>query len=156
MAEIVDQISEVETKTLPTGTILYLIKDSKGKAYSTVDRAIAQEAYGLVGTPQAAHIDYTEKKNEKGFTNRYLNQFSIQPAESSFESPVKAEGPPAGLFDDTAPPSEEGRRELQIAKAVALKAAVELMQYFEPEDRTSTNVTGIAEYFTQWLIEWKP
>jgi hypothetical protein len=156
MAEIVDQISEVETKTLPTGTILYLIKDSKGKEYSTVDRAIAQEAYALVGTSQTAHIDYTEKKNERGFVNRYLNAFSIQPDEGGFKAPAKAEAPPAGLFDDTAPPSEEGRRELQIAKAVALKAAVELLQYFEPEDRTSTNVTGIAEYFTQWLLEWKP
>jgi hypothetical protein len=30
------------------------------------------------------------------------------------------------------------------------------MQYFEPESRTSTNVTGVAEYFAEWILTWKP
>jgi hypothetical protein len=152
MAEIVDSISSVDTKELPTGVVLYLVKDSKGKEYSTRDRTLAQAAYKTIGG--YALFDFTEKKNERGYVNRYLNH--LAPVEAPAE-PQGEDGPPAGLFDDTAPePTVSLDKDLQIAKAVALKAAVELMQYFEPEHRTSTNVTGVAEYFTQWLIEWKP
>jgi hypothetical protein len=161
MAEIVDTIREVETKQLPTGTVIYLIKTSGGKEVSTLKRDIAQEAYALVGTTTFAHIDYTAKKNERGFTNNYLNELTVQ-QEETIAGPAPFGGqpgpsdPPPGLFDDTVPPSSDDRRELAIAKAVALKAAVDLMAYFEPQDRTSTNVTGVAEYFAMWLLEWHP
>ena len=44
MAEITDTINEVETKTLPTGTVTYLIKFANGVEVSTLDREIAKEA----------------------------------------------------------------------------------------------------------------
>jgi hypothetical protein len=147
MAEMVDQISDVETKQLPTGVVLYLVKDSKGKEYSTRDRALAQAAYKAIN--EYALFDYTEKKNDRGFTNRYLNH--LAPVEAPSEE--KGLGPPPDLFDDTAPASAQTTsKDEQIARAVALKAAAEIVGLLPEQERSPENIVQMADFFLPWLL----
>jgi hypothetical protein len=149
MAEIVDQISDVETKQLPTGIMLYLVKDSKGKEYSTRDRALAQQAYKAMN--EYVLFDYTEKKNERGFTNRYLNHLApVEPPKG--DGGGLGEGPPAGLFDDSAPEPVQTSKDEQIARAVALKAAADIVGLLPEDQRTPNSIIGMADFFLPWLL----
>ena len=172
MAEAVDTISAVETKTLPTGTTIYVIKDSQGREFTTREGEIAQMAHAAIPTKGIVQIDYTEKKGGQfgQFTNRFINNLSLLPdnsdgpaAQTLFandDQPIPTLAGP-DPFMDTEPPPTIGRdrdaeKELSINKAVALKAAVELMEWFEPDQRTAINVTGAAEYFLAWLQDYRP
>ena len=169
MAEAVAQITEVETRTLPTGVVIYVIK-AAGKEYTTRDRTLAQEAYGAVG--KDAHFDFNPKKNDRGFTNNYLNHLSVMGDEGNggllggpppFAGSSAAEplAPLADPFADSEPEVIVGRdkdaeRELSINKAVALKLGVEILQYLPEDQRTVVSVTAAAEYFLPWLQDYRP
>jgi hypothetical protein len=162
--ERVDTISDVRTKELPTGVTLYLLKDSDGKEYSTRNRDLARVADEARSSGQHVHLDYDEKRNDRGFTNRYLNSISPVDAMDSMttvgaamRAAQEAAGRPASLFDDAEPPpSATSEKDLQIAKAVALKAGVEILQYLPEDQRTVSNVQTAAEHFTRWLMTWRP
>jgi len=151
--ERVDMVSTVTKKDLPTGVTIYLIAGADGTEFSTRDRNMAQVAEGARNSGISVLLDYDERKNDRGFTNRYLNSVTLTP-EVNFPAP---EPQPAGLFNDTAPPSSVvGDKDLQIAKAVGLKAGVDVMQYLPEAERTVSNVVTAAEFFTNWLVTWKP
>ena len=147
MAEIVAPISEVQTKTLPTGVVIYIVK-AAGKEYSTRDRSLAQIGYRAVGSDVL--LDYDEKKNDKGFTNRYLNH--IAPVDGG--GPAEAGLPPSGLFDDSEPEVARASgidKDEQIARAVALKAAVDTLPQLPAEQRTAASVLQIADFYMPFL-----
>jgi hypothetical protein len=163
--ERVDTISDVRTKELPTGVTLYLLKDSDGKEYSTRNRDLARVANDAQTSGQHVHLDYDEKKNDRGFTNRYLN--AIRPVgddipmttvgQAMRAAQAAQDDRPLDLFADSEPPpSGTSDKDLNIAKAVALKAGVEILQYLPEDQRTVANVQTAAEHFTRWLTTWKP
>ena len=166
--ERVDTITKVETKPLNDGRTLYLIFDSQGTEYSTTKRELAQVANSVAGGEKYAHLDYVTKTNDRGFTNNYLNKIEAVPDDLSLnpalqETMAKAQaaqaGPPPGLFDDAVPePSASPMldKDLNIAKAVGLKAGVEMMQYLPEGQRTPANIITAAEFFTNWLVSWRP
>jgi hypothetical protein len=168
--EKVDTLSEIKTKELPPRdgqppVTLYLLFDSQGNEYSTRNRDLARVGHAALERRQYVHLDYDEKKGGQfnQFTNRYLN--SIEPvADSGLGEPLgnEPDRQPSGLFDD-ADPGPIGRmdtsaseKDLNIAKAVGLKAGVEVLQYLPPEERTVSNVITAAEFFTTWLVSWRP
>jgi hypothetical protein len=176
--ERVDQITEVRTKPLNDGRTLYLIFDSKATEFSTTKRELAQVAQQAVANGAFAQLDYIVKTNDRGFTNHYLNGISLLPddqptlgpgleaalsqAQAAQIAAGREEPPrPSGLFDDAAPEALAHRdpgteKDLAIAKAVGLKAGVEVLQYLPPEQRTVSNVVTAAEFFTRWLVSWRP
>lgn len=164
--ERVDTISEVRRKELPTGVTLYLLKDSDGKEYSTRNRDLARIADEARGSGQHVHLDYDEKKNDRGFTNRYLNEIkpvgddAMTTVGQAMREAQAAQGAPPGLFEDTEPapvlPSGISEKDLLILKQVALKAGVKSLQHLPEEQRKPTAVTSMAEYYALWIINWRP
>ena len=170
MADTADTISEVETKTLPSGAVLYEIKDSKGTVYTTKDREIAKQAYGLISTSGIARIQFTEKKGGQfgQFTDRWINGFQIEGGTGNGtdttgdpwqqEIPTQAGPDP---FADTEPEPAIGRDRdaetaLRIQKCVALEQAVESRDVLDPPDRTAANITSMAEVYLHWLLRYQP
>lgn len=162
--ERVDTVTDVKTKELPTGVTLYLVVGADGTEFSTRERALAQTADEARKQGTSVLLDYDEKKNDRGFTNRYLNSLVPTP-EVSFP---RNDNPP-GLFDDSAStlglgadqgagdfPGKLDAKDLQIAKAVALKEGVNILQYLPDGQRTPANVVTAAEFFTRWLLTFKP
>jgi|SRR5262245_2324798 len=165
--ERVEQIKEVKTKELNDGRILYLIFDSKGTEFSTMKRDLVRVAYDAVENGGYVHIDYAEKTNDRGFTNRYLNAIKAidgDPMTTVGQAMRAAQAAqddrPLGLFDDAAPAEpaidREAEKNLSIAKAVGLKAAVDVMPLLPEDQRTVSNIQTAAEHFTRWLTTWRP
>lgn len=176
--ERVDTLTEVATKELPAKDgkpplTLYFLKDSEGREYSTRDRSLAQAALAAVENGAYVKLDYDEKQAGQfnQFTNRYINSMQIVDADQL--GPIglavqKAQAVATGErqldpFEDAIPDpapvvgrDREAEKDLAIAKAVGLKAGVKVMQYLPAEERTVSNVTVAAEYFTQWLVSWRP
>jgi len=166
--EKVDTLSEIKTKELPPRdgqppVTLYLLFDSAGNEYSTRNRDLARVGHQALESRHYVHLDYDEKKGGQfnQFTNRYLNSIELidSPADFLGNEPDRQ---PSGLFDDAVPDAlaaatpQPDSKDLQIAKAVGLKAGVEVLQYLPPEERTVSNVITAAEYFTTWLMSWRP
>jgi hypothetical protein len=153
--EVADQIREVSTRNLPTGVLIYVVELANGNQYTTRDRSLGQLASSNLG--QTAHIDYDEQKRGQ-YTNRFINTLTL--IDTPAGNGGGREERPAGLFDDAAPEAivavVSTDKDLQIAKAVALKAAVDVMQYLPTEQRTVANIEIAAEHFTRWLVTWRP
>jgi len=168
MAEAVAQITEVETRTLPTGVVIYVIK-AAGKEYTTRDRTLAQEAYGAVG--KDAHFDFNPKKNDRGFTNNYLNHLSVMGDEGNgglLGGPPPFAGSSAGEpfvpapdpFSDTEPEpigrDREAERQLNINMATSLKEAIATLPHLDGE-KSPAGILNIADYYMRnWFLGWKP
>jgi len=148
--EVAEQIREVSTRNLPSGDKLYVVELANGNQYTTVDRSIGQLAASNLG--ETAHIDFDQKQKGQ-YTNRYINNLTILEPSNGQQA-----GRPAPLFDDTAPeqPVVALEKDLQIAKAVALKAGVDILEHLPAEQRTVANVVTAAEFFTTWLVNWRP
>jgi hypothetical protein len=171
--ERVDTITDVKTKELPPRdgqppVTLYLLTDSAGREYSTRNRDLARVGHEALERKQYVHLEYDEKKGGQfnQFTNRYLNSIELvaDGTPTGFGDPPgnEPDRQPPGLFDDADPgpigrtDTSAGDKDLNIAKAVGLKAGVEVLQYLPPEERTVSNVITAAEYFTTWLVSWRP
>jgi hypothetical protein len=148
--EVADQIREVSTRPLPSGDLIYVVELANGNQYTTRDRGVGQLAASNLG--EVAHIDFDQKQKGQ-YTNRYINNLTVLEKNGQPDRPT-------GLFDDAVPePATSGvalEKDLQIAKSVALKAAVDILQYLPAEQRTVANVETAAEHFTRWLVHWKP
>jgi hypothetical protein len=175
--EKVDTISEIQTKELPARDgkpplTLYLMKDSEGREYSTRDRSLAQTALAAYQSGAHVHLEFDEQSaGQYGqFTRRYLSSLhqvdeQLGPVGQAVrQAQAIATGTSGAVstdpFEDAIPDpprrDREAEKDLSIAKAVGLKAGVEVMQYLPETERTVSNVTVAAEYFTQWLVSWKP
>jgi len=113
-------------KKLSDDRQLYVIK-SDGKEFTTFKRDLAASAKAMIG--QQAKIDYTEKQNGE-WTNRYLE---------NVESAVE--------FKQATAPA----REIDIRRAVALKAAIEMLPYFPSEAQHWNTVKEICPGIYEFL-----
>jgi hypothetical protein len=149
--EVAEQIRNVSTRSLPTGVEIFVVELSNGHQYTTRDRSLGQLAGSNIG--QTAHIEFDQQQKGQ-YTNRYINTLTVLES-----SPPEAK--PAGLFDNAEPEPAAGGvvatdKDLQIAKSVALKAGVDILEFLPAEQRTVANVVIAAEFFTQWLVSWRP
>ena len=126
MAELTAVVDDVRVKKLSDDRQLYVIK-SDGKEFSTFKRDLAASAKAMIG--QQAKIDYTEKQNGE-WTNRYLE---------NVESAVE--------FKQATAPA----REIDIRRAVALKAAIEMLPYFPSEAQHWNTVKEICPGIYEFL-----
>lgn len=155
--ERVDTISEVRTKELNDGRTLYLIHDSQGTEYSTTKRELARVAFQARDSGSSVHLDFVRKTNDRGFTNQYLNEISEIP-----DSAARGNEPdrqPPGLFDSAEPEpraNPQAEKDLAIARAVALKAAVDTMPLLPESERSVSNIVTAAEFYTDWLMTYRP
>lgn len=133
-------IDDVRIKTLPDGRELFIVKDQAGTEYSTMKRELAEKARTWKGGPAMLSFDIKEKPGQSGqmFTNRYLND--VQAAQTSN----------GGGFTIEAP--HDSKRE-DIARAVALKAAIDLASNGMLDTATPTAITTVADFFFTYLIE---
>ena len=155
MESTVVGIASIESKDINTakgpGT-LFILKDVVGTEYTTFDRELAVQAAALRGQNATIGFDITTnvKPNRQGvdttYTNRYLKSLGAagasQPSEHTFDpgvTPTPSVPVQAVTAPPTAPPtatpveaaviptqSSHSDREESIARAVALKAAVDL------------------------------
>ena len=126
MAELTAVVDDVRVKKLSDDRQLYVIK-SDGKEFTTFKRDLAASAKAMIG--QQAKIDYTEKQNGE-WTNRYLE---------NVESAVE--------FKQATAPA----REIDIRRAVALKAAIEMLPYFPSEAQHWNTVKEICPGIYEFL-----
>ena len=173
MESTVVGIASVESKDINTakgpGT-LFIVKDDLGVEYTTFDRELAVQAAGLKGHSATIGFDTTTnvKPNRQGvdttYTNRYLKTLGAGSvvstpvaSEHTFDSQV-APVPTVTAQGVTAPPSgiqaqsSHSTQEESIARAVALKAAVELASNGVLEDPTRNGIVRIAESFERYLL----
>lgn len=176
MESTVVGIASVESKPINTKrgpSTVYTITDALGIDYTTFDRDIAAAAAARKG--QSASLSFNTKQNTKPnnqgvsvtYTNRYLE--SVESADSEFSpSPVLGSAPASrGELAATAdrgvsvtgltyiPASSD--KDQSIARAVALKAAVELVASGVVEGVNGGTVTGgdvllLAKYLEPYLL----
>lgn len=125
MNAVIEDVKKDQTKT---GKDIYKVKID-GKVYTTFDEKVAREAFALKG--KQASVD-VEVKQSGEYTNYNL----------------KGVAAPAQLEI----PSVAGEKDVQIARAVALKAAVD----FQAGKGSVADVKLVADEFLAWLAGKAP
>lgn len=166
-------IASVESKDINTakgpGT-LFIVKDDLGVEYTTFDRELAVQAAGLKGHNATIGFDTTTnvKPNKQGvdttYTNRYLKTLSsangatpeivVERSIPLQSAPVVIQGVtlPLGATSSIQAQPSHSDRESSIARAVALKAAVDLASNGVLNDPTASGITSIAKFFEPYLL----
>ena len=128
------------------------IKASDGRKYGTFNRKLAEQAGTLKG--QVVDIEYSVRV--KGdYTNYSLE--GLRASESATASTVatntssSSEGVSGALTAPQAPSTTVTSKDEQIARAVALKAAVEVVSSGYAEG----NIFELAGQYTEWLLTGK-
>lgn len=165
MANATIQIAEVQSREIQKRaggtTTIYTLVDQANTRYDTFNQELAQDAALLRG--QTAEIEYTEtpwQKGEKSGVNR--NLVAVKAAKLTPGLPILPgqQQVPGSVSFDLAGPDNPFRatngsyssKDLQIARAVALKAAVELLPLGLVEISSADEIFTIAEKFTDWLL----
>lgn len=143
--EIQGQIETVEGKSTSKGTV-YEIKIKDGETYSTWDQAVATEARNAVGSVVTA--DVAVKQNGK-YTNRYWNGFT--PAAGAHSNATQTT-PTVSAPIPQQPASTPSDKDAQIARAVALKAAVDMANGGLLGEPTPALVVATAQQFEPYLL----
>lgn len=158
MAEAIVQIEDVESRVVNTRNgqkTVYNISASDGRRYGTFNEDLGRKAGQLRG--QSAVLDYSVReshKDGKTYTNYDLkdiraNQFA--PQNPGIILPEQTE---KILQQYTASPqiTTQEDKNVSIARAVALKAAVDLASGGVIEDPSKEGLILVSEYFTDWLL----
>lgn len=132
-------ISDVRIKTLANGRELFIIQDSSGQEYSTMKRELAERARTWKGGLAMLTFDVKEKN---GFVNRYLNAVDEAPMSNGN----------AGFTVDT-PQRDPDERRIDIARSVALKAAIDLACHGQLDMTAPADLTKVANFLVGWLLE---
>jgi hypothetical protein len=127
-------IQGVFTNDLPSGRKIYKIKTVDGEEYATFKPEIAEKARQYEGH-EAQILYVVVEKN--GYTNLYLNDV-IDP-----EPSVK---PQAEI------PFEASDKDVQIARAVAMKAAVEYLSVPEQERESVKTLLELVDVLADSLL----
>lgn len=144
MPEVTVTLEDVESKDVNTRrglSTVYRLKASDGRTYTTFDDKLAKEGAKYRG--QTVVLDYVESQNGE-YTNYNLNG-------------VKAGETPTGIILPTAAPlfsaspanPTQESRDTSIARAVALKAAVEVSVGGISE---GNGVLETANIYVEWLL----
>ena len=169
-------IASVESKDVPTpngkeatGT-LYIVKDAVGVEYTTFNRELAVQAAGLKGHSATIGFDTTTnvKPNKQGVDTTYMNHYlkTLSGANGATpeivversiplqSAPVVIQGVtlPLGATSSIQAQPSHSDRESSIARAVALKAAVDLASNGVLNDPTASGITSIAKFFEPYLL----
>jgi hypothetical protein len=168
--ETVVEIQDVVPKSIVTrrgpGTV-YNVETSGGK-YSTFDQVLASEAGKLKGQP--AKISYKTRQNGE-FTNYDLlgveavveNGNGLQPLQPEVEDITYAAWKASQTQAAASPPAQpsnsievytnsEAKKQLSIARSVALKAAVETARGLDVGEAYAGDILHIADTYTNWLL----
>lgn len=134
MSEVTVTLNDVESKDVQArgeDATVYSFKCSDGRKYTTFKRDVAAPGSQLRG--RLVTIGFTEKVNGE-YTNYYLN--SIKPA------------------DTATPPNitSQSDKDVSIARAVALKAAVETAVGLEMQAANQGDIIAIANVYAGWLL----
>ncbi len=144
MASTIDTITsyakkDVQGKFGPS--TLTTFQTASGREYATFKGEIASQANLLIGVPNSV-IEYDEVK--KGdYTNYYLTGAKAgdgQTANTTPATPIPANA--------TFP---VGDREAAIARAVALKAAVDTLPSLGEPTKDPASVIALADFYLTWL-----
>lgn len=112
--------------------------------YSTFQKKLADKI--TVGEPATIEFDVTAGSN--GYTNRTITAVlasqGVEPYQESSSSPEAVKTAPMA----SGGPSE---RETQIHRQTASKVAAQLLQYFDPEERTLDTFYVIAEQLVDYF-----
>lgn len=140
--EAVTQLTGVETKTGSNAKgqwTMYLFSASDGQKYQTFDKQLGPSLQQHVGG-QTLRLVYDEKQNGD-FVNRVATSFEVA---SDYVAPDPA---PAAQpqQQQAAPQSSSGlpAKDEQIHRQCAAKVSAELLQFFPPEQQTTS---------TFWII----
>ncbi|HEY6018839.1 MAG TPA: hypothetical protein VIY48_02810 [Candidatus Paceibacterota bacterium] len=156
MAEIIAKIDEVNSRqgvsqrTQKPYTV-FEVKTTDGKKYSTFKAPLGQMAGALRG--QAVVIQYSEQERN-GYTNYTLEGIQpsqSQPVETGQQGVVVQAGPVSHNLTATASYSTSSKDE-SIARAVALKAAVDTVTGLQIVDANSSVVLAVADVYRAWLL----
>ncbi len=144
MATAVDTITsyakkDIQTKSGKPGT-LTIFQTASGREYSTFKGEIASQANLLIGVPNSV-IEYDEVKKGE-YTNYYLTGAKAGAGQTANDPAYVATLAPAtpGLAKDEA-----------IARAVALKAAVDTLPSLGEPTKDPASVIALADFYLGWL-----
>ena len=135
---------------------LYEFETSDGRKYTTFKHDIAVAGAKLRG--RLVTIDYGEKpwqKGDKSGTNYYLN--SIKAADdgslgTNGGDPGVAVDPRSDEVTPTYNISTPANKDVSIARAVALKAAVETATGAVLDNPTADEILEVANLYVDWLL----
>lgn len=155
MPEVTVTLENVESKDVKVrgeDATVYEFKASDGRKYTTFKRDVAVPGATLRG--RLVTIVYTEKK--KGdFTNYYLESITAAVGDPGVLVDLRGDAPGTWEKQDAQTESANIRsapdKDVSIARAVALKAAVESATGFIDID-TATDVLNVADVYVDWLL----
>ncbi len=150
MATAVDTITsyakkDVQGKFGPS--TLTIFQTQSGREYSTFKGEIASQANLLIGVPNSV-IEYDEVKKGE-YTNYYLTGAKAgdgQTANAVATGPSKIQD----VSQHSSGAAPTGRNEA-IARAVALKAAVDTLPSLGEPTKDPASVIALADFYLTWL-----
>ena len=160
MAETTVQIEDVESRFVAitrgreagTTKAVYNIKASDGRYYGTFDEDLGKQAGLLRG--QTVNIEYGVRESTKG--DKVYTNYDLKGLSASDVSNVSTNTSSPSEGVSVAPVASQGyvstSKDLQIARAVALKAAVETFATGALEISTAPEILQVADSFTDWLL----
>ena len=160
MPESIVQIEDVSSRQVSTRygpKTVWNIKASDGRYYGTWDAELGQAAGRSRG--QQVEIEYEYRQSQKN-GNTYDNydlkalrastvQGTTQDTGNAQEAPRTA---PVASYGPSGNTKSYQDKDSSIARAVALKAAVELAAGGVIEDPSPEGLVTVSEYFTGWLL----
>jgi len=162
MAEVTARIDSVETydgvaKSSGKPYTRFTVK-AGGRKYDTFRREIAEPAAPLKG--QLAVIVYSERQNGE-YTNYDLEGVKAAPgvagatetaAQGTVETQAVSNGSNVRSVPAASPRSAISDKDVSIARAVALKAAVETATGLQLVDADAGSIITIADTYLPWLL----
>ena len=121
MPEMQAVVEDVRMRTTQSGNDLFIVKVN-GQELTTFKREIAASAKALLN--QQAKVSYDVKQNGQ-YTNYWLNEVESAAAQAEI-------------------PREVDTRQFDIRRAVALKAAIEMLPYFPADAQHWNTVKQIS------------
>lgn len=147
MSEVTVTLNDVESRDVTARgepATVYSFKTSDGRKYTTFKRDVAVPGSQLRG--RLVTIDY--KEQQKGeYTNYYLN--SIKLADTGEVAETVRVTTADSAVEKVFGPSD---KDTSIARAVALKAAVETAVGLQLGDADQNAIIVIAGVYAEWLL----
>ena len=153
MPESIVQIEDVSSRQVSTRygpKTVWNIKASDGRYYGTFDAELGQAAGRSRG--QQVEIEYEYRQSQKN-GNTYDNYDLKALRASTVQGTTKDTGNVQESLTEAPVASQAySGKDSSIARAVALKAAVELAAGGVIEDPTPDGLLTVSEVFTDWLL----
>lgn len=152
MSEVTVTLNDVESKdVIARGeeATVYTFNCSDGRGYTTFKRDVAIPGSKLRN--RLVVLDYSEKawqKGEKSGFNYYLNSIKLADAGVVRGAAIQVDA----LDNRPALITSQSDKDVSIARAVALKAAVETAVGLEMQAANQGDIIAIANVYAGWLL----